>query len=93
MVDSFDIEAYFIADTFEAHLLEWLKRMKMVSAAILLLSDNPETDYKQQFQDLRRISKLIREEKKEEALDWIENGLPPNLQSEVTSDVYEYLRR
>ena len=93
--DDFDINAYFIADSFASHVYQWYKNECMVGNATLLLAEkwgNRRHYVKKNFDDLNEIPKLIRDGKKKEALSWIENVLSEEAKEQVTPDIYEYLQ-
>jgi len=92
----FDIEAYCLADMFEVHVYQWYKNQCLVGNATLLLAEkwgNRKHYVEKNMRELNEIAKMIRDNKKQEALSWIENVLSEEAKELVTPDVYEYLQR
>jgi len=92
----FDLEAFCLADIFEAHVYQWYKNQCLVGNATLLLAEkwgNRKHYVQKMLRDLNEISVMIRDGKKNEAFSWIENVLSEEAKEQITPEVYEYLRR
>jgi hypothetical protein len=82
----FDLEAFCLADIFEAHVYQWYKNQCLVGNATLLLAEkwgNRKHYVQKMLRDLNEISVMIRDGKKNEALSWIENVLSEEEASEM----------
>lgn len=95
MEDDFDIEAYYLADSFACHIYNWYKNQCMIGNATLLLAEkwgNRKHVLKKMFTNLNVIPEYIRDGKKKEALSWIDSVLPEEAKEQITPDVYEHLQ-
>jgi hypothetical protein len=91
-----DIEALCIADIFEAHTYHWYKNTRMIGNAAVMQSElwtSRRGSFEKDRNDLYDISKMIRDNKKVEALSYIENVLTEEAKQQVLPEVYEFLRK
>ena len=93
--NNFDIEAFFVADAFEAHVYNWYKDQCLVGNATLLLAEkwnNRKYVVQKIMKDLIVIGEFIRDDKKDDACSWINNVLSEEAKELITPDIYEYLQ-